>query len=180
MEEQALTRTGIVYEFIKPGKFLIKCTEENTKAMQMIDFKKFEEFSNVIEKVNQKIENCKSFRIDKGEVVKSPSKKIWWMTIGSLLIIVLAFVFEILSAYYVESDFLAYFGLGIIVLALAIQIFIIIHQMYFYEKSYDSQLQDENTISTLKSLVNSVISQSLISPQVAFIYESPFILKVRN
>lgn len=180
MEEQALTCPEVVYEFIEPGKFLIKSTEENTKAMQMIDFKNFEEFSNVIEKVNQKIENCKNFRIDKREVVKSPSKKIWWMTIGSLLIIVLAFVFEILSVYYVVSDFLAYFGLGIIVVALTVQIFIIIHQMYFYEKSYDSQLQDEKSISELKSLVNSVISQSVISPQITLIYESPFILKVRN
>jgi hypothetical protein len=132
-EERRLTLEGfrIKFYYNQTFQFVLSPKEKSEIIIKKIGEKTWKEVQNTVEIINKCLSSQKNLEIHEENLLVPPNDQVWRWVWASAVFILIAFVLEILSAYYVDNSDLAYIGLGIFFLGFSILVYLVIQQQFF-------------------------------------------------
>jgi hypothetical protein len=175
-------RIKLKYIFSHTSEFVFHSIEQEEIAVKELGIKRYEQLNICIQSINKSLKKNKNLEIREDLLVHSPSQKLWNLAFFSAFCILIAFIVLVFPAYYnYEITMLAYSGMIILLAGMAIQVFILVKQLFFNEQSLESFMNNpiyyEEIISTVEGLLQTHFSTfSMLN--LSCVYKPPLILEI--
>lgn len=167
--------------FTQSTEFILSPSQSQKDIIAMVGQTEWQNILFNIRNLNTHLKSFKSLEINKECLLVPPHKHIWALIYLSIFLILISFILEILSAYFVFQESLAYAGIGIIFIPFTLMSYLIVSQLFFGEINVEKYMFQPEYSNKVTEVVSSYISnKALIDIGVfaKFEYKAPFLLEI--
>lgn len=154
-EERRLTLDGyrIKFYYNQTCQFQLSPRDKVSVILKKIGAKTWKEIQSSMKSINEALKCNKSLQIREELLLLPPKDKVWTLVSVSAVCIAIAFALEIVSAYYVDNDALAFAGLGIFLLGFSILTYLLVELKFFSSIGIEKYICQESYSNALAETV---------------------------